>query len=208
VVLGDEKRGKKCSIAVQCSTGLEELWKGGEASCRRFLADKNYLKHQAFGALFRGTESCGFAFVDRDEDQLSKRPPVVCLQFTDSQALGKALLALKDPRGLQFILVDTPVFAYEPILKELKAMTTLPLQEVLLNPSGLHSGMNDFEPVEALQAFVSELCSTTATEDGIRLKGTEVRLDTSQADSLVDGITKQVSLIQGPPGRPHQSYAQ
>lgn len=109
IELGDEKRGKMCSLAVECASGLNQM---NPNKRRQFLTENNkYLKHQAFGALLQGGEVCAFAFVNRDVDLLCQQIPIVCLQFTDSKALGKALLLLKANENISFMLVDTPVFA-------------------------------------------------------------------------------------------------
>ncbi|RYP86635.1 hypothetical protein DL769_000703 [Monosporascus sp. CRB-8-3] len=201
--LGDN-RGKS-SLAVICQKGLEELRKLPEGSRRRkFLTDnKNYLKHQAFGALFQCGKVCGFAFVNRNVDLLCVEPPAVCLQFTDGKTLGKALLALKSPDTVNFILVDTPVFAYEPVLNELKTMNDLPLQDVLLNveeSSGTYEDSNKLELPSGLQSLVSQLRSAPTTGKGAHPVGTNARMDSSQLESLLSALEQRLSVIQGPPG--------
>ncbi|CAJ2510869.1 Uu.00g064940.m01.CDS01 [Anthostomella pinea] len=199
--LGDDNRGRQCSLAVECLKGLERLRKVDKNRRRQFLLDnQNYLKHQAFGALFNGETICGFAFVNRDLDLLARDPPVVCLQFTESKALGNALLSLKSPRGVQFILVDTPVFAYAPILNELKAMNSLPLHDVLLHPSQKNIDVEAFEPPERIRKLASALSSKPVPEQGVGSKDSTVRMDQSQVDSFVNALTNPVSIIQGPPG--------
>ncbi len=202
----DKNRGKKCSLAVQCFSGLEILLKMDVPGRRKFLDDnRNFLKHQAFGALCSGKDIYGFAFVDRNLDLLVKEPPVVLLQFTDSQALSKALLALRSVEGVQFILVDTPVFAYEPVLNGLKDMMDLPLQEMLLDSQSLDS----YEPVGAVRARVLELRSSSiAGEEEISLGSKGVKIDKSQLDSLLNALMSTVSIIQGPPGLLNQLYVQ
>ncbi|RYO90590.1 hypothetical protein DL764_008430 [Monosporascus ibericus] len=202
--LGDEKRGKKSSLVVICQKGLEELRKLPEARRRKFLADnKNYLKHQAFGALFQHGKIFGFAFVNRNDNLLCMDPPAVCLQFTDSRTLGKALLALKSPDTLNFMLVDTPVFAYEPVLNELKTMNDLPLQGVLLNveeSSETYENSNKLELPSGLRTLVSRLGSAPMTAGGARLDRTNARMDSSQLESLLGALEHRLSVIQGPPG--------
>ncbi|KAK7753526.1 hypothetical protein SLS62_004601 [Diatrype stigma] len=139
IEMGNEHRGKSCSLAVTCEKGLERMQKLNPENRRKYLKEnKNFLKHQSLGALFQGDEVCGFAFVDRDEDMLCEQIPIVCLQFTDSRSLGKGLLALKSD-NVNFMLVDSPVFAYEPILNQLKVMDQIPLQDILLDVEGSQS---------------------------------------------------------------------
>ena len=202
----DKNRGKKCSLAVQCFSGLEKLLEMDVPGRRQFLDDnRNFLKHQAFGALCCGNDIYGFAFVDRNLDLLVKEPPVVLLQFTDSQALSKALLALKSVEGVQFILVDTPVFAYEPVLNGLKDVIDLPLQEMLLDSQSRDS----YKPVTAVQSLALKLRSNSiAEEEEISLGSKGVKIDKSQLDSLLNALMSTVSIIQGPPGLLNQLYVQ
>lgn len=199
--LEDDKFRKKCSMAISCSAGLEQLQKMQPESRKKWLKDhNNYLRHQAFGALYRGQEIFGFAFVDRDIDQLARSPPVIVLQFADETAFTKALLAFKTPHGLMFTLVDTPVYAYEPVLQRLKNMAELPLQDILLNPS---ESVNDFAPNPALQRVVKRLSSLSETAViHLRLctEDKKFSLDQSQKQSLSNALGQMVSVIQGPPG--------
>ncbi|KAK2597595.1 hypothetical protein N8I77_012373 [Diaporthe amygdali] len=197
--LGDDKTRKKCSIALGCGAGLEELGKKQPSARKKWLEDnKSYLRHQAFGALYQGQEIFGFAFVDRDIDSLLKSPPVVILQFTNDAALKRALLALKATQEVMFTLVDTPVFAYEPVLERLKDMKELPLQDQLLDPS--HT-TDDFVPHAAIRMIIERLASSNAE---VAIKNGRVdekfQLDYSQRHSLKTALAMKVSVIQGPPG--------
>lgn len=191
--MGDEHRGKTCSLAVTCEKGLEQVQKLHPDKRRKYLMEnKNFLKHQALGALFQGDAVCGFAFVERDIDKLCQQTPIVCLQFTDSKSLGKGLLALRSG-NINFMLVDTPVFAYEPILNRLKVMDQLPLQDILLDVemSQSQEGLNVLEEtLGLLRPHLSTL-----------VRG----MDPSQADALKSSLRQRVSVIQGPPGKSRQS---
>ncbi|KAI1339484.1 P-loop containing nucleoside triphosphate hydrolase protein [Xylariaceae sp. FL0016] len=198
--LGREGRGRLCSVALECFGGLERLRKLDKKGRRRFLDEnQNFLRHQSFGALLEKERICGFAFVNRDLDSLANEPPIVCLQFTDSKSLGNALIALKSPNKVQFVLLNTPVFAYAPILTELKSIEDLPLQNILLHLS--ESGdTTSFEPPATLQRLASRLSSTTFDSSAIQLKGNTALMDESQLKSLANALISPVSLIQGPPG--------
>lgn len=198
---GNEQRGKKCAIVVLCFGGLEDLQKQKPGQRQKFLKDHpNYVKHQAFGALSLDTEICGFAFVHRDESLLLLDPPRVCLQFADKRSWRGALVALKrSPADVKFTLVDTPVFAYEPVLKVLQTMTTLPLAEFLMNPAVANEDTFRMKP--GIARFVSGLQSTTMKdgEEGVMLDA-KTHIDLSQRDSLRNALAQSVSMIQGPPG--------
>lgn len=199
--LGDEKARKKCSLALRCGAGLEELGKKLQGARKKWLEDnKNYLRHQAFGALYQGQEIFGFAFVNRDINGLLESPPVVILQFADNKALKKALLALRTMQDVRFTLVDTPVFAYEPVLERLKDMKELPLQEQLLDAS---QATDDFIPHTAIQVIIDRL-ALSSTDVSIEIENGHVnrtfQLDCSQRRSLINALSRKVSVIQGPPG--------
>lgn len=199
--LGDEKARKKCSLALRCGAGLEELGKKHQSARKRWLEDnKSYLRHQSFGALYQGQEIFGFAFVDRDINGLLESPPVVTLHFADHMAFKKALLALRTTLDVRFTLVDTPVFAYEPVLERLKDMKEIPLQEQLLDAS---QATDDFIPHTAIQMIIDRLVSSS-TDVSIEIENGHVnksfQLDCSQRRSLINALSSKVSVIQGPPG--------
>lgn len=202
VALGNEHRGsKRYSLAVQCRAGLEALLERGEDERRRFLCDnRNYLKHQSFGALHSGQEILSFAFVDRDIDALMEPRPIVILQLTDDVCYKKAVEALKLRSNVMFTVVGTPVFAYEPVLERLKSLTELPLHKTLL---GAQADLDDYVPPSALLEKAEQLASH-AKDKEIMIQfsglGKTVQLDYSQRESLIQAITKPVSVIQGPPG--------
>lgn len=199
--LGDEKYQNKCSLAIRCQAGLERLTNVHAQSRRKWLLDnRNFLRHQAFGALYHGKEIFGFAFVDRNLDALLQSPPVVILQFTDDKAFKKALLAFKTVNDVMFTLVDTPVFAYEPVLERLKDMTELPLQDKLLNPS---EAVDDFVPANLVRQVTRSFTQNSEPVE-IEVRNGSVRkafqLDSSQQESLGSALESKLSVIQGPPG--------
>lgn len=200
--LGDDRNRKKCSLAISCGAGLERLKKVHPNSRRKWLGDnRNFLRHQAFGALYQAQEIFGFAFVDRDLDALLSSPPVVILKFTDDKALENALLAFKSARDVMFTLIDTPVFAYEPVLDRLKDMRELPLKDKLLNPA---EAVDDFVPNEAMQIFIDRLAENKRRGEVVKIQNGSVTkafsLDYSQQQSLRNALKSNVSVIQGPPG--------
>lgn len=201
--VGDETRRKKCSLAVSCSRGLERMLKIRPGKRRAWLNDnKNFLRHRAFGALYQGREIFGFAFIHRDIDALLLPTPVIILQFTDGTALEKSLVALKMSEGIMFTVVNTPVFAYEPILNRLKNMVELPLQAQLLDPAGIKDNVApeiDLEPFLKLRAGGNDK-ATIAIQLPHRSSRKSFRLDQTQVQSLINALTCKTSVIQGPPG--------
>ncbi len=79
-----------------------------------------------------GGEIICFAFIVCDIDNLVKDPPVISLQFCSSNGMVMALSHLHGAHDLTFIIIDTPVFAYEPVLARLREIMELPLEEHIL----------------------------------------------------------------------------
>ncbi|KAK0634459.1 P-loop containing nucleoside triphosphate hydrolase protein [Bombardia bombarda] len=214
-------RLKKCTLLAECSAGLPFPKKFEDPSARKkYLKDHpSILKHQSFGVLTRDKEILGFAFLDRDNELLALSPPIISLQFTDSIGLRNALLALILPNAdcVKFILVNTPVFGYEPVLIGLKGITHLSLQELLVNPTASDVS---FEVPSNLRELVTKIerASQGLEKDGVvclpdlqsksdrsmdKMLGespTQVRVDASQLNSLVHALKSPLTIIQGPPG--------
>jgi hypothetical protein len=196
---GQERRWKPCALAVQCGSGLEQLTALSPPKRKQFLQEnRNYLKHQSFGCIIRGDEIVAFATVDRNEDALIAEPPVVMLQIFGGEAFGKTLFALKLSRDLDFLLVDTPIFAYEPVLRCLQEKVELPLAEELL--AQVPEGSTSQSPL--VPEFVIKQLKESCGVDIQRILQTDkaTTLDRSQMESLVAGLTQRISVTLGPPG--------
>jgi hypothetical protein len=166
---GDGLRAKPCSLSLECQKGLETLQKMKPVDRKAYLEqNRNFIKHQTFGALCQGQTIYGFAFIDRDITSLAKSPPVIKLQFTDGQALAKSLMAVKSNIDLQFVVIDTPIYAYQPVLEGIKNIRDLPLQDQLLDPESEAIALNG-------NPLVSQKC--------IHLQYTKKRLLVSTAES-------------------------
>ena len=200
IFCGDEKRWKPCALAVHCESGLEQLTKMSPTNRKEFLQhNRNFLKHQSFGCIIRGNEIVAFANVDRNEDALIEEPPVVMLQILGDEAFKKALLALKLPGNLEFVLVDTPIFAYEPVLKCLQEKVDLPLLDELLTYN-VTDGASQSPLIPGI--VVKQLKERRdGNIQGILRTAKNITLDSSQMDSLIAGLVQPLSLIQGPPGK-------
>jgi hypothetical protein len=208
--VGDDTTGryKRCTLLLQCHGGRLQFLQTMDAAARkRFLKDQSsFLRHQAFGVLCRGNEILGFAFVDRDIDKLTQSPSIVSLQFTDHGGLRRALLALalSQREHVQFVLVDTPVFAYEPVLLGLQRITDLPLLDLLVDPATISN--SGFKIARGLRLLVDRLEASAqrlGSAGVVQLDSTltaKVEVDDSQLAALLLALTSPVSVIQGPPG--------
>ncbi|KAK0705676.1 P-loop containing nucleoside triphosphate hydrolase protein [Lasiosphaeris hirsuta] len=202
---------KKCTLLLQCYEGLFFLQKMEPYQRKKYLTkdQPNFLRHQAFGVMCNGKDIYGYAFVDRDVDALVKNPPVLSLQFTDPRGFRNSLRALSLPNAplVQFVLVDTAVFAVEPVLARLQALTELPLQDALVNPAATCPSPEPTSQASNIQSLVAQLRSSRTSLDpdaSVALPpspgGKKISVDGSQLNALLDALSSRVSLIQGPPG--------
>jgi hypothetical protein len=197
---GDAERPKACSLALACYQGLGVFRDKSVPATLKYLKDNpRFLRHDAFGVLSNGKTIFGFAFLDRDETRLTRSPPVILLRFVNSASLARALLAFKSERDVSFTLVNTPVFAYEPVLKGLKAINTLPLSRQLLLPQ---TSVSTFQPQGSVRSILDRLRAGRHPDGSLTLPSTilDTRLDKSQADSLLGALERELTQIQGPPG--------
>ncbi|KAJ7707709.1 P-loop containing nucleoside triphosphate hydrolase protein [Mycena rosella] len=197
---GTDERRCKWGITLQCKKDLP-FFDQVKPKERRAHLEKNsrrILKHQSLTCLIVDGEVVAFPTLNRDEDLLVKNPPVIVLQFEGDTSTSKALLCLKSAKDIKLIQIDTAVFAFEPVLKALQDMRSMPLSpellfwtpdDILRNPS--------FSPTNIISALISnprcDLKPLLNTPKSIILDG-------SQATSLLSALTQKVSLIQGPPG--------
>ncbi|RFU29072.1 hypothetical protein B7463_g7259, partial [Scytalidium lignicola] len=197
---GNDSRRKSASIALRCYQGLHVPGEATKATRKKYFEEnKNILKHGSFGCLLRLNEIVAFATIDRNEDFLAEDPPILLLQMLGNSAITKTLITLKTAhqREVEFVLVDTPFYAYEPILKSLQQMNAIPLSNELL-------GLVKSESV-AKSSVCPRLVEQLGKHEGRNLRNVlrlekDVSLDKSQTESLIAGLSQAVSLVQGPPG--------
>ena len=191
----------RVSLLLQCEKGLESFSRLSAKDKKSFLASNassKFLKHQSFGAFCCDKEllAFGFIFRSRDDTNLLMKIPVVEIQMPDVDALRKVLESLLQGRPLDFALVDTAVFAYEPVLTRLKSIKELPLDTCLLNPSS--AGEIEFQPKPEIQCLIEKL------KLGLGKTGCSIGkhpVDKDQLQSIIDALSRSVSAILGPPGK-------
>jgi hypothetical protein len=205
---GDRKYRTPFALTLSVRSGLEELTRGKKTkNARRAFLKNNpkFLKHQSFGYVVDQERLVTFASLLRVEDLLvpedEEEEPLVVLRTPDRAMFEKLLSTLWSSTTAEFVMIDTPVFAYEPVLRCLQSTVEVPLWEELFALSG--------EEVEAA-VRPSEVAPLDLVDDIEADRGRDlqpvlsllksVKLDDSQSKSLVAGLRQSVSLIQGPPG--------
>ena len=111
-------------------------------------------------------------------------------------AFKKILFAHKAKGDLKYLLVDTPIFAFESILKCLQEKAKLPLAIELFEQSDL-DGTKHYNVTLHVVARRLKERSGNNIQDILKMEKA-ITLDMSQMDSLISGLTTSLSLIQGP----------
>lgn len=196
---GDDSRRRTCYLQFECTKGLPRLSPLPRMERKKLLDDTpNFMKHQAFGCLLDKMEIVGFVSLDRGSSELLDDVPTLALIVSGDAALNRLLTGPKMESTFTFMLVNTPIFAYEPILQRLQAVVEFPMPEILLasEPKPERLVLDD-----ELETVVERIqMSKGRSLNNIIGTETDVTLDESQLQSLLDGLQQSISTIQGPPG--------
>ncbi|PGH26481.1 hypothetical protein AJ80_01795 [Polytolypa hystricis UAMH7299] len=196
---GDHRRRKQCCLTFFCQNGLPGLAGLPKKARKKILADKRaFVKHQAFGCLLEGRNIVAFGTVDLPASSLLDEAPLLALCVMGRDGLNRVFTSANSGNALTFIVVNTAVFAYEPILQRLQEKTEFPMANTLLSP----------EPSQSILASNGKLTGVierikACGGNGIgAILGTKrkVDLDGFQSKSLLSVLEHEVSTIHGPPG--------
>lgn len=190
------------SLQLQCMNDLPQMPKKSEADRKSFLKDNpKYLKHESLACIIADNEVVTLGTLVRDENLLAANPPVICLQIPVING-DRALRDIKEAKAVKLVQLNTTMFSYAPILEQLKEMKELPFEDEILRWDGSHRPK---PPVYLLSPVVTDLvedlrCNFSRDlQPALELPG-PTKLDRSQAECFVTGITTRLSTIQGPPG--------
>jgi len=196
---GDPGRRLKWGIQLECA---HDLWifNGVKPKERKATLQnhRRFAKHGSMACILINDKPIGFASIYRDEDLLSKKPPVFVVQLEGEAGTVNVLTRLKTARNVKMVQIDTALFAYEPVLKAIQGIKDLPLAEELVF-------WNQDSPTRSPSFNEPDIVAALGVDPGCELQSylgtsSSVKLDEKQAASLVTGLTQKVSLIQGPPG--------
>jgi len=199
VYCGTPDRRVRWGIQLECT---RDLWvfEGVKPKDRKAaLQDhRRFAKHGSMACILINDKVLGFASIHRDEDLLSKQPPVFVVQLEGEASTVNVLTRLKTASNVKMVQIDTALFAYEPVLKVMQGIKDVPLAEELLF-------WNQDSPARPPSFDEPDIVAALEMDPGCELQpylrtSSSVRLDEKQAASLVTGLTQKVSLIQGPPG--------
>lgn len=169
---------------------------------RKFITDNDrgskIFRHQSLACLVVQDTILSLGTIHRDEELLAKKPPIVVLQIEGEANISKTLVQLKVAKQIRLVQIDTALFAFEPVLRALQKVQTLPLcHEILFWEAGTSVG----SPPITIPQITSQLAQNPSMDLQPLLKTRKsIKLDVSQAQSLIIGLNQKLSLIQGPPG--------
>ncbi|KAF7879835.1 uncharacterized protein EAF02_008005 [Botrytis sinoallii] len=200
-IKGDKFR-EPWGLMFQCQDELQPLKKidpNDHSKRVGYLKEnRNILRQGTIGCLFVDGEPVAFPSIDRNEEELAKKPANIVLQFQDETTVSRTLVKLKVAQKIKLVQMDTSIFGFEPFLKRLKDMNDVPLAEKLLSWS--EDQFNSGPPFQPLQ--LKKKIEKSSGKDMSSLLSTKkpIVLDDSQIQSLLAILFQRVSLIQGPPG--------
>jgi hypothetical protein len=189
----------KWGIAFQCHNDIWQFKGIKEKDRREHLRNnRKIFPHQSTACLFVDGEVVAFPTINRDEDLLEKKPPIIVLLFEGQKSISYALTKLYRGKQFKLVQIDTAIFAYEPILKALQEKQILSLSHELLF-------WTEGSSIESPQSQPIDIVKSVKANHGRNLESllktsSSINLDPSQTNSLISGLTQTVALIQGPPG--------
>ncbi|KJK78565.1 hypothetical protein H634G_06263 [Metarhizium anisopliae BRIP 53293] len=202
---GSKTRVDPLALQLQCEDGIVFPRSIDKRDRKTFLegSGKSFMKNNSIGVLCRNNDIIAFGCLIRNVDLLLKKTPTVVIKFINVEALKNSLEALLHPmKGeLQFYVVDTATFAYEPILQRLKEIYEIPLEDVVLDPK---SARSLYQPPEKLSQLLRQLRAALDKQQEVNLSplghmGGSIRVSGAQLESLINGLENCVGQIQGPP---------
>ena len=133
--IGTDRRNRRpWGVVFECANELPQLSRMDPSKRKAYLLDNRHiLRHGNMACLLLDNEPVAFPTIHRDEEELSKTPAKIAVQFRDDSTLSFALSKMKTAGNIKLVQLDAAVFAFEPFLKRLQDMKELPLSEELLH---------------------------------------------------------------------------
>ena len=169
---------------------------------RQFIREnKSFLKNETVACLMADDEMATLGTLIRDEDLLAGNPPIFCLQFP-MVGVERTFRQLKSAKNIKLIQLNTAVFAYTPILKQLKEIKELSLEPDILRWSpGSSLPGPEYKKSQDLTDLLRLLKDDPSYDVSRCLKlDIPVTLDRTQVECFLASMSQRLSVIQGPPG--------
>ena len=207
---GDDRRSHSCTFIFSVGSGLEHFCTKTVKERTHYLKENlGFLRQDSFGALCFDDQILGFAFLVRNADNLTKDPPHIQLRLADSHTCRALFSPAILQVGLRFVLVNTPVFAYEPVLNRLKTINQLPLERDILRLQDSEvTDIESFTPSNDVLDILSALKFGFGPRMRLSTNDSPVELDEAQSEALAYALKTPLSVVQGPPGTYRSMKAQ
>jgi hypothetical protein len=198
--MGTDRKRLPWGVVLKLQEGLPELKKLDPSKRKAFLSDNRHILRQGnMACLLVNDEPTAFPTIHRDEEELSKIPASITIQFADDATLSNALSRMKTSDNIKLVQLDAAIFAFEPFLRRMQEITDIPLKgEIIDWEEGKEIAGPSFQPAKLIRNL--EERSGKNIQDFLQLKKSAI-LDESQMNSLCACLTQRVSLVQGPPGQ-------
>ncbi|KAI5206071.1 P-loop containing nucleoside triphosphate hydrolase protein [Aureobasidium subglaciale] len=189
------------SLKLECSEALPELKDLETEQRKTFIKDDtDFIPDGGLGFVIADGKPVAVVKILRDEALLAKS--VICIQIPNPELVSQTMLALINATKLELVLLNTAGYAYEPVLSRLQNTTEIPFENELLSWDGNKKvKASQFLGNAGILKIVRQLQEKPESnlQDVMKLS-TSVKLDASQANSLLASLRQASSLIQGPPG--------
>jgi len=199
--LGNSSRRIRWSLVLECKSEFPEFSQMKFAKRKVWLKNHpRFLKHQSLTSLIVDGQVLAFPTIRREEDLLVEKKPQIVLELEGEMAMQKLLLQIKSATHVKLIQIDVAFFAYEPILNALKSVRVLPLSsELLFWKQGSALGL--LRLPRKLKHVVDRVSQNGADVGKLVDLPKPIVLDAAQQRSLINALTQNLSIIQGPPGK-------
>ncbi|KAJ8121165.1 hypothetical protein ONZ43_g2319 [Nemania bipapillata] len=190
------------ALKLQCMNDLPQMPKKSEAMRRKYLRDNpKYLKHDSLACIIADDEVVTLGTLVREEDFLAMQPPVLCLQIPGANS-ERALRSITGAKAVKLVQLNTALFSYAPILKQLPEIKEMPFEDELLR---WNAESKPQPPRYGLPPTIATLLDNLLNNPSLDIQNTlqlpnSTMLDKSQAACFVTGMLRRLSVIQGPPG--------
>ena len=193
------------SVRLECSHDLPGMPKSDEKTRKEFLKEnRNFLRNGTLACLILDGDPSALVTLKRNSDLLAQQPSLVCITFSSNEEnTSRAILQLRLASQIQLVPLRTAFFAYEPVLRQLQATNQLFLRDEIIHWTRETPVRKISSQGLARYNELVDLLENNASSDLQNILGlpSTTKLDKSQADCFLAGITQRLSLVQGPPGR-------
>ncbi|RYC61801.1 hypothetical protein CHU98_g4418 [Xylaria longipes] len=188
------------ALKLQCMNDLPQMPKKNDAR-RKFLKDNpKYLKHESLACVIADDKVITLGTLIREEELLVLQPPVLCLQIPGANS-ERALRSIKEAKAVKLVQLNTALFSYAPILKQLPEIKEFSFEDEILR---WNAESKPHTPGYVLSPIIADLLRDLLSNPSLDIQNAlqlpnPTKLDKSQAACFITGMLRRLSTIQGPP---------